>query len=57
MNKLLSFLLFSLFISNILCGEEVAYGAACGESAGGNTCKAEVQTCSTTTNKFNFLSN
>ena len=47
MNKLLSFLLFSLFISNILCGE-VAYGAACG---GENTCKADVQECSTSTNK------
>ena len=47
MNKLLSFLLFSLFISNILCGE-VAYGAACG---GENTCKVDVQECSTSTNK------
>ena len=47
MNKLLSFLLFSLFISNILCGE-VAYGAACDAT---NTCKEDVQECSSTTNK------
>ena len=47
MNKLLFFLLFSLFISNILCGEEVEYGEACGATAGGNTCKADVQKCDT----------
>ena len=42
MNKLLSFLFFSLFISNILC-VEVAYGETCDESA--TTCKTTVQKC------------
>ncbi len=48
MNKLLSFLLFSLFVSNILC-DVVNYGATCdGEST---TCKATVQTCDGTSKK------
>ena len=44
MNKLLSFLLFSLFISNILCGV-VGYGDACDVS---NTCKTPAQECHAT---------
>ena len=44
MNKLLSFLLFSLFISNILCGV-VGYGEIC--TGSGDSCKATVQKCDT----------
>ena len=47
MNKLFSFLLFSFFISNILCGQ-VEYGADCDES---NTCKADVQECHASSHK------
>ena len=46
MNKLLSFLLFSLFVSNILCGE-VGLGEGCDGIS--NTCKTTVQECDTTT--------
>ena len=48
MNKLLSFLLFSLFISNILCAV-VDYGATCDDSA--TTCKTTVQACDSTLHK------